>query len=98
MSEFLILMKQELLVTIIIFILLFLKLGNREWKNEAILNLVNLLLFINLAAGFFGIKEGKLFGDMFRTSELITLEKNLLNFGTLIISLQAYDWLKQHKH
>jgi NADH-quinone oxidoreductase subunit N len=91
-------MNAELLVTIIIFILLFLKLSNEEWKNEALLNFINFLLFINLPAGFFSIPKGNLFGDMFHTSELITFEKNLLNLGTLIISLQSYHWLKTHKH
>jgi NADH-quinone oxidoreductase subunit N len=91
LNEFLYLMKSELLVTIIIFILLFLKLSNREFKNENSLNLINFLLVINLAAGFFYIPKGSLFGDMFYTSELITFEKNLLNLGTLIISLQSYD-------
>ena len=35
---------------------------------------------------------------MFRTNTLFNLEKNILNLGTLIISLQAYTWLKNHKH
>ena len=86
------------MITIIIFILLFLKLGNKQTKNETMINFVNVLLFINLASGFFMIPEGTLFGDMFRTNELIVFEKNLLNLGTLIISLQSYNWLKEHKH
>ncbi|TMI92264.1 MAG: NADH-quinone oxidoreductase subunit N [Bacteroidetes bacterium] len=98
MTEFLYLMKAELMITIIIFILLFLKLGSKEMKAENMLNFINVLLVINLAAGFFNIPTGNLFGDMFRTNELFTLEKNFLNFGTLIISLQSYDWLKNHKH
>ena len=86
------------MITIIIFILLFLKLGKKETANDALINFVNVLLFINLASGFFMQQEGKLFGDMFRTDELLTFEKNLLNLGTLIISLQSYNWLKEHKH
>ena len=35
---------------------------------------------------------------MFRSSELLSFEKNLLSLGTLIISLQSYNWLKDHKH
>ena len=97
-NDFLILMKQELMITIIIFILLFQKLGNKEIKNESLINFVNVLLLINLASGFFMQQEGTLFGDMFRTNELLTFEKNLLNLGTLIISLQSYNWLKEHKH
>lgn len=100
-----ILMKQELLVTAILFVLLFLKLGSKEWKSESLLNLINVLLLSNLAAGFFpavgrtgSVTEGKLFGEMFRTNELIIFEKNLLNLGVLIISLQSYQWLRNHKH
>src|SRR5436190_13868185 len=98
LNDFLILMKQELMITIIIFILLFLKLGNKEIKNGTLINFVNVLLLTNLASGFIFQKTGWLFGDMFYTNELITFEKNLLNLGTLIISLQSYNWLKDHKH
>ena len=93
-----IVMKQELLVTLIIFILLFIKLAKKEWSNGALVSIINLLLLVNLAAGFFYIRPGTLFGDMFRTDELLTFEKNVLNLGAFIISLQSYDWLKQHKH
>jgi NADH-quinone oxidoreductase subunit N len=91
-------MKQELLITLVIFILLFIKLAKNEWNNEKLLTAINIILFINLASGFFFIRDGKLFGDMFRTDELLTLEKNMLNLGTLIISLQSHTWLKKHKH
>ena len=97
-NEFLILMKQELVITLIIFILLFVKLGKEETKNETLINLVNILLALNLVSGFLFQQSGILFGDMFRTTELFTFEKNLLNLGTLIISLQSYNWLKGHKH
>ncbi len=97
-NEFLILMKQELVITFVIFALLFIKLGKQETRNETLINLVNILLALNLISGFFVIREGSLFGDMFQTNELLTLEKNLLNLGTLIISLQSYNWLKDHKH
>lgn len=94
----LLLMKQELLITLLIFILLFIKLGKKEWNNGKLLTVINILLVINLASGFFYIRDGKLFGDMFQTNELLALEKNMLNIGTLIISLQSHTWLKQHKH
>ena len=97
-NDFLILMKQELVITFIIFVLLFVKLSNKETTNKTLINFVNILLTLNLVSGFFMIREGDLFGDMFHTSELLTLEKNLLNLGTLIISLQSYNWLKEHKH
>ena len=71
-SDFLILMKQEMVIVSIIFILIFLKLG-KERSNENIMNMVNLLLLFNFIAGFFGIKEGSLFNEMFRTNHLIIL-------------------------
>ncbi len=97
MISFIYLMKFELIVTAIIFILLFLKIGS-NLKNDAILNLANVLLLLNFIAGLFANESGTLFGDMFRTNSLIVLEKNILNLGTLIISLQSYSWLKSHKH
>ena len=98
MNQFFLLARQELALTLIIFILLFIKVGAKEWTNTALVTLVNLLLLVNFLAGFFFYEGGMLFNEMFYTNKLIVLEKNILNLGTLIISLQAYDWLKQHKH
>lgn len=92
------LMKQELMVTLIIFILLFLKLGTRQWKSESLLTLVNILLLVNLVAGFIGIRPGSLFGDMYFTNELVIFEKNLLNLAILLVSLLSHNWLRSHAH
>lgn len=97
-NDYLELMKAELMVTIIIFILLFLKLGKKERNVDSLLHFVNVLLFINLASGFIYNREGALFGDMFHTNNLLALEKNILSLGTLIVSLQSFQWLKTHKH
>ena len=98
MQQFFLLAKQELTLTLIIFILLFIKVGTREWTGTAVLRLVNILLLFNFVAGFVFNGEGMLFNEMFFTGKLVTTEKNMLNLGTLIISLQAYDWLRLHKH
>jgi NADH-quinone oxidoreductase subunit N len=98
MSNFFLLMQQELLLTAIIFILLFMKLSTVEWNTKNVLLVVNVLLTINLAAGFFFQGNGILFGDMFQQNDLLRLEKNILNLGTLLISLQSYNWLLKHKH
>ncbi|MGH2552448.1 MAG: hypothetical protein ACRDEB_01960, partial [Chitinophagaceae bacterium] len=66
MNDFLILMKSELVITFIIFLLLFIKIG-RGMKNEALLSFIQVLLLINFIAGFFFNKSGDLFGDMFHT-------------------------------
>ncbi|QNA43758.1 NADH-quinone oxidoreductase subunit N [Lacibacter sediminis] len=98
MSNFFLFMQQELLLTAIIFILLFMKLSTIEWKTKNVLLVVNILLTINLVAGIFIKGNGSLFGDMFQQTELLRLEKNILNLGTLLISLQSYNWLLKHKH
>jgi len=97
-NDFFILMKQELVITIIIFILLFIKVGSTERINENILQLVNVLLVLNVAFGFVLNKDGMLFSNMFISNNLIVLEKTILNLGTLLISMLAYPWLKNHKH
>jgi NADH-quinone oxidoreductase subunit N len=96
--DFFLLMKHELMIFILLIILLFIKVGSTDWKNESILNTINLMLLFNFLAGFIYITDGVLFNEMFRTNELMTFEKNILNLGTLIISLQSYSWLKTHKH
>ncbi|HEY4064490.1 MAG TPA: NADH-quinone oxidoreductase subunit N [Puia sp.] len=97
-NDILALLQQELVLIAIIFVLLFIKVSSAEWSNETILNLVNALLLINFAAGFFMNTAGTLFSGMFHTHPLTVLEKNILNGGTLLISLQAWSWLKGHKH
>jgi NADH-quinone oxidoreductase subunit N len=96
-TDFLLLMKQEMAVVAMIFILLFMKLG-RDRSNESFMNTMNILLLLNLILGFAGNQEGVLFNEMFRTGRLIVLEKNILNLAMLIVSLQSYSWLKTHKH
>jgi NADH-quinone oxidoreductase subunit N len=98
MADFFSLMKSELVVTAILFILLFMKLAKGERENVSVLNLVNILLLINFALGFISNSTGELFNGMFHTNATLALEKNILNLGTLIISLQAYHWLKDHRH
>ncbi|HSC53687.1 MAG TPA: NADH-quinone oxidoreductase subunit N [Phnomibacter sp.] len=97
-TDLLILMRSEMMLVLIIFLLLFLKLGSANLKNETVMNMVNLVLVATLAVGIFIGDSGMLFGDMFRTNPLLRLEKNILTLGTLIISLQSYSWLKEHKH
>jgi NADH-quinone oxidoreductase subunit N len=97
LNEFFILMKQELTVAAIIFILLFLKLG-KDRSNETIMHIVNALLLFNVIFGFIGNSQGMLFNEMFRTNPLMVLEKNILSLAMLIISMQSWSWLKTHKH
>jgi len=97
MNEMLTIMKSELLVTAIIFLLLFIKLG-RGMKNESMLLLIQVLLLLNFIAGFFFNAEGTLFGSMYVNTNLIVLQKNILNLGVYLISLLFSGWLKRSEH
>jgi NADH-quinone oxidoreductase subunit N len=97
LKQIVILMQQELLVAGILLLLLLLKLG-KDRKPEMLLTWINILLFLNLAAGLLPHQAGVLFGEGFHTSALTVLEKNILNLGIWLVSLLSYDWLRQHKH
>jgi NADH-quinone oxidoreductase subunit N len=90
-------LKQELMLILIIVVLLFIKIGSSGYRTEVILVLVNWLLLANLVTGLFASNEAVLFDGMFHSNKLIVLEKNMLNLGVLLISLQSYDWLKGHQ-
>lgn len=97
MNEFLTLMKSELLVTAIIFLLLIIKLG-KGLKNDVLLAIIQTLLLINILVGFVGNETGNLFGDMFYTSPLIQFQKNILNIGIYLVALLSTDWLKKTEY
>ena len=97
MNEFVTLMKSELVITVIIFVLLFMKLG-KGIKNEALLFVIQILLLLNLAASFFFNPEGSLFDGMYHTTALISLQKSILNLGVYLISLLFADWYLKSAH
>ncbi len=97
MNEFFILMKSELLLTAIIFFLLFVKIG-KGIGNGSLLLIVQSLLLLNFAAGFFLNEDGMLFNGMFQTTGLIVLQKNILSLAVYLISLLFADWLKKSEH
>ena len=84
------------MVTFIIFLLLFIKLG-KGIRNETLLGLINLLLTLSLVLPFFGETKGGLFAGMFVTSPLIFFQKNILLLGVLLISMLNYEWLRKHQ-
>jgi len=97
MNDFFILLKSELVVTFIIFLLLIIKVG-KGMKNESLLSLVQFLLLANFVAGFFFNEAGSLFGGIYTTNALITFQKSILSFGVYLISLLFADWLLKSEH
>lgn len=98
LQEYVTILKNELSVTAIIFILLLLKLGKKR-SNELLLNGIYYLLAINFAVSLAGIQNNwDLFAGMFTTSPLIHVQKAMLNLAVLLIALVNHDWLRRHEH
>jgi NADH-quinone oxidoreductase subunit N len=97
MNEFFILMKPELIITVIIFVLLFIKLG-KGLKNETILVIIKIMLLVNFISGFFFNGEGLLFDGMYQTTPMIAFQKNILSLGVYLISLLFSGWFKKSEH
>ena len=97
MNTFLQLMKSEWVITLIIFLLLFIKIG-RGMKNDSLLSFIQTMLLLNTIVAFIFNKEGSLFDGMFNTSSLIAFQKAILSLGVYIISLVCADWLKKTPH
>lgn len=98
LSEFLLLMKQELLLCGILFITLILKIAENKDSKGQWAGIVNVMLTINLIAGFIGNTTGELFNGLYQVNDLMILEKNMLNLGLLIVSLMAHPCIKTHRH
>jgi NADH-quinone oxidoreductase subunit N len=95
-----ILMKHEWILVGILLFLILMKLmqPSEKTSNQSLLLFANLLLGVNLVAGFFINETGFLFGEMFRNNPLIVFEKNILSLATLLVSAFAYPWLQRHPH
>lgn len=92
------LLRFEWILIAIIFILLVMKLMDADKNTKSMLTVVNGLLIVNFLAGFLPMAEGSAFSDFFRTSQLIVLEKNILNFGLLLISFSGARYLYSIKN
>lgn len=97
MSEFITIMKSELIITGIIFLLLFIKLS-KGIKNDTLLVIIQLVLLLNFIGGFFMNFEADLFDNMYHTSPMIAFQKNILNLGVYLIALLFADWFKKTEH
>jgi len=97
MNEYLQLMKSELMVVLIIFILLFIKLG-KGLNNSTLLSLVQLLLLLNVGVSFGFNETGRIFSGMFVHNELAGFQKGILALAVYLISLLCSDWLMDHEH
>jgi NADH-quinone oxidoreductase subunit N len=95
--ESVLLLKNELWIAVVIFVLLFIKIG-KGLKNDSLLTLIQVLLFVNVVLGFAFSKEGSAFSGMFYSNAVIAFQKNILSIAVFLISLVCADWLKKTPH
>ena len=95
-SNFLI-MRQELGLLAVFLVLLIFDLFVTETRAMRWFRLVAILLFaVHTAAGFlYAPQEASAFGGMYLTSDLTVMMKNILNVATLIVLMQAGEWLRR---
>jgi len=92
------LLRFEVVITLIIFILLVLKLNDADKKVKSFMIGINVLLLINFLVGLLPLGEGTLFMGFFRSTGLLVLQKNILNLGLLLISLTSYTYLSRNNN
>ncbi|REJ84470.1 MAG: NADH-quinone oxidoreductase subunit N [Bacteroidetes bacterium] len=98
MTDILLLMKHELTLVVIIVLLLILKIREKEEGAENYMPFVNIMLAGNFLLGLVLNRGGELFDGMFVSDNIMVLQKNILNFGVLMISMQSSAWLGRHRH
>ena len=96
--ETLSLLRFEWALIAIILVLLVMKLADADTKVKPMLTAINLILVANFLLGLLPFADGSLFNNFFRTTSMIVLQKNILNFGVLLISLTAYRYLSNIKN
>jgi NADH-quinone oxidoreductase subunit N len=92
--ENLLLMRHEIVLTIIAMILLIAELATDDKAKLKVVPLAIGLFLVHTIIGFLPLKEGTLFGGMFNTNGTITLMKNVLNIGVLIVFIQSWSWIR----
>jgi len=96
--ELLFTLKHELLISLSIFLLLFIFVGSNHTKGATIIHTVNALLLISVFFFLFEPKQSFVFNQMFESNGLIQFQKSILSLGLLLISALSFQWLKHHKN
>lgn len=90
----LILMRQELLLTLFALIILVMDISLHENRRNLIIGFAVATFGLITLAGFLPAATGSIFGGMYVVTPLQTTMKNVLNLGMFIVLLQSVRWLK----
>lgn len=96
--ESLFLMRHELMLTLILIILLIMEVGMADDKKVRIIPWAVGLFLVHTLVGFLPLKEGTLFGGMFQTNATVTMMKNILNIGVLLVFIQSWSWISEPRN
>lgn len=90
----LILMRQELLLTLFALIILVMDISLHENRRNLIIGFTLAAFGLITLAGFLPAATGSIFGGMYVVTPLQATMKNVLNLGMFIVLLQSVRWLK----
>ncbi len=96
--ESFLLMRHEIVLTIITLIVLIADLSINDEKKNKIIYIATILFGVNVIIGFFPSLSGSLFGNMYKTTALQWTMKNILNLGVFVVLLQSVEWLKTNEN
>jgi NADH-quinone oxidoreductase subunit N len=88
------LMRQEILLTLMILFILVGEIIRTEYQLKRYLQIYIGLFTLITLIGFIPQESGTIFGGMYHTDNTFGLLKNILNIGTLIVLLQSMPWLE----
>ena len=91
--QYLSLLRYEWIITLIVLLLIIFKLNDLDQKSRTFMGIMQTLLLLNFLAGLLPLEQGTIFSGFFRTTALISWEKNILNLGLLLISLTSGKWV-----
>lgn len=92
------LMRHELLLTIVMLLVLIIDLFATGNARKMIIPMTLFMFLAITLAGFVPASHGSMFGGMYQTNGLTILMKNVLNTGVFIIFLQSVTWLKKEEN
>ncbi len=90
----LLLLRQELMLTILALAILILDISIHENRKDIITRIAIILFGAITLIGFIPMAQGELFGGMYRTNALLSSMKNVLNLGMFIVLLQSVRWMR----
>ena len=90
----LLLMRQELMLTILTLLVLVFDLAVEEKRKDLVIYFTLILFSLVTVAGFIPFSGGSLFGGMYNSTPLLVTMKNILNIAVLIVLLQSVKWMR----